>query len=116
MHPLLSLYTCIEWYVDIHIQQVFSSISNSTYELLRADWLQWTQAWGYRTTLMYMPSDVYNLVKLQMKKAGYIKEWEVVSAALRSLDKEIPSVIVLRGNDSHQLFRETEGYNIKCKK
>jgi sugar-specific transcriptional regulator TrmB len=76
------------------------------YELLRTDWLEWLYQWGYQTTLMYLPSDVYSLLKSQMKMKGYTKEWEIISMAMRTLEKPVTNVNVLRGNPSSQLFRE----------
>lgn len=57
---------------------------NVEYQLSRKNWLQWIGSWGYKTTLMYLPTDIYSKIKELALRMGYTKEWEVVAMALRN--------------------------------
>jgi PLD-like domain len=78
----------------------------TTDQLSRRDWMQWLQSWGYQTTLMYLPTSVYEEIKTQMRERGYTKEWEAVYAAMRSLKKSTVNVNLLRGNSYSMIFED----------
>lgn len=76
------------------------------YQYSRRDWLQWTRAWGYQTTLMYLPTDVQSRIKELAQQHGYTKEWEVVSMSIRNLETLGLNVVVHRGNSSDRALND----------
>ena len=76
------------------------------YRIDRDTWFDWLRTWGYSTTLIHVPADIATKLQELARKAGYLKEWEVISAALRQFNLEGQKVILLRGNVRSPLLKK----------
>ena len=76
------------------------------YRIDRDTWFDWLRSWGYSTTLIHVPTEIAAKLRELTKKAGYLKEWEVISAALRQFNLEGQKVTLLRGNVRNPLLKK----------
>ncbi|MGH9974273.1 MAG: phospholipase D-like domain-containing protein, partial [Nitrososphaeraceae archaeon] len=75
------------------------------HQLESSQWIDWLRIWGFRTRLITMPEEVYLRIQEQMKQSGFIKEWEVISAALTKSKNGSPySVVSIKRNKSSQMI------------
>jgi len=69
-----------------------------SYRIDRDTWFDWLRTWGYSTTLIQIPTELARKLQELTKEVGYLKEWEVISAALRHFNLEKQKIMLLRGN------------------
>jgi len=69
-------------------------------------WMRWLRAWGYQTTILYVPDKILSRIRTVMKRDGYELEWQPVSTALSLLEGEKHKTVLLRGNAVNQAFKD----------
>lgn len=61
------------------------------------EWLRWLRSWRYNIGLISVPDHVAQEINKLMRSMGFLKEWEVISALLRDVNKDY-KLSLLRGN------------------
>ena len=65
------------------------------HEIGEIEWIDLLKEWGYRTTLIYVPVGLAEMLRERMKTAGFLKEWEVIDELIKKFKGIKPQQIFL---------------------
>lgn len=68
------------------------------------EWLRWLKSWRYNIGLISVPDNVAQEINKLMRSMGFLKEWEVISALLRDVNKDY-KLSLLRGNAEQSVLK-----------